>query len=92
MATYEDIVYYLLSITDAQSDYGKKVAKDFIIGRPNMKVELIKLTLLGYYIRALEKYFDTPDYTVNNFLTVAEAKDIMERINKICSRYIYLDI
>lgn len=91
-ATYQQIVDYLLNITDAQSDYGNKIAKHCKLGRPDLKNEFIRLTLLGYYVRILEKYFDSTDYTTNNFFTTEEAKDIMERINKICSTFIYLEI
>jgi len=91
-ATQQQIVDYLLNITDVQSDYGKKVAKYCRVGRPNLKVEFIKIILLSYYVRILEKYFDTTDYTINNFFTTEEAKDIMERINKIASTFIYLEI
>lgn len=91
-ATYEEIVNYLLNITDAQSDYGKKIAKYCKVGRPNMRSNFIKLTLLGYYIKILEKYFNCNNYEVNNFFTTEEAKDIMERINKITNTFIYLKI
>lgn len=90
-ATKEQIVSYLLTVTDAQSEYGKRLAKYCKMGRSNLKVEFIKLTLLSYYIKSLEKYFDSTDYTINNFFTMDQANDIMERINKICSTFIYLN-
>lgn len=91
-ATAEQIAVYLLTLTDAQSDYGRKVAKECRIGKSDTKNDFIKLTLLSYYIRSLEKYFDTTDYENNNFFTTTEAKDIMERINGICGTFHYLEI
>ena len=91
MITDEGIVNFLLNITDAQSDYGKKVAKYSRLGRPDLKNEYIKLTLLSYYVRALEKQYDATDYSIDNFFTIEEAKDIVERINKICSTFIYFN-
>lgn len=90
-ATPAEINSYLLNITDAQSDYGEKIAKYHRLGRPNISCDNLKLIILGYYVRILEKYFDD-DYENNNFFTTEEAKDIMERINKICKTYIYLKI
>ncbi len=91
MITDTEVVNFLLNVTDAQSDYGKKVAKYSRLGRPNLKNEYIRLTLLSYYVRTLEKYFDAADYSINNFFTIDEAKDIVERINKICSTFLYFN-
>ena len=91
-ATYEEIVTYLVDASDAQSDYGQKVAKMHRLGRHELKIEMIKLILLSYYVRMLEKYFDCDDYEVDNFFTTEQAKDIMERINGICKTFIYLKI
>lgn len=91
-ATPSDIANYLLTITDAQSDYGYKVSKHFRLGRKDLKNEMIKLIVLGYCVRILEKYFDCTDYTANNFFTEDEATEIMRKINNICKTFIYLDI
>ena len=86
MITDEGIVNFLLNITDAQSDYGKKVAKYSRLGRPDLKNEYIKLTLLSYYVRALEKYFDTTDYSIDNFFSRPDESNIMHftDFRKVC--------
>lgn len=91
-ATPEQITTYLLTITDAQSDYGQKVAKYHRLGRYELTEYMLKLTILSYYIQILEKYFDCDDYEQNNFFTVEEAKDIMDRINDITNTFIHLKI
>ena len=86
-ATPAQITNFLLDLTNAQSEYGKKVALHSRLGRSDARVEMIKLTILSYCIQCLEKYFDGYDYENNNFFTEEEAKDIIERVNTICYEY-----
>jgi len=87
-----DINNYLTSIMDAQSDYAKEIALDYRLGRQECKTDKIKLVTLSYLVRAMKKYFAKSDYSVNNLYTTVEANDIMEKINKICNTYIYIEI
>ena len=91
-ATQEQIIDYLLDITEAQSEFGKKVALHCKLGRPNLKIEKIELSTLEYCVKCMEKYFGSSDYETNNFLSIDEAKDIMERINSICKTFIYIEL
>jgi hypothetical protein len=91
-ATPTQITNFLLDLTNAQSDYGKKVALHAKLGRQDTRVEMIKLTILSYCIQCLEKYFNEYDYENHNFFTEDEAQDIMERINEICGTFIYLEL
>lgn len=91
-ATPEEISTYLLNITKAQSDYGKKVARYYALGRYNIKNEMIKIMVLSRYVQMLEKYFSQTDYENNNFFTTDEAKEVMKRINTICKTFFNLDI
>lgn len=96
-ATQTQIDSYIASIRYAHSLFSEKVSKKGKLARRNQCCDHIKLILLGYYVRMLEDYFDQHDdsgdsYEDYNFFTVAEATDIMQHINAICSTNYYLDI
>lgn len=91
-ATQEEIVDYLLDITEAQSEFGRKVALHCRLDRPSLKVEKIELCILEYCVKCMEKYFGSTDYENDNFFSVSEAKDVMERINSICKTFIYIEL
>jgi len=91
-ATTIDINNYLTSIMDAQSDYAKNIALDYRLGRSECKVDKIKLITLSFLVRAMKKYFAKTDYENNNLYTKDEARDVMEKINKICNTFIYIEI
>ena len=96
-ATQTQIDSYIASIRYVHSEFSNKLAVKERMGHTDVYCDRIKLTLLGYYVRLLEDYFDQHDdagdsYEDYNFFTVAEATDIMQAINTICDSNYFLDI
>lgn len=96
-ATQSQIDSYIASIRYAHSEFADKLATRERLGHTDVFCDRIKLTLLGYYVRLLEDYFDQHEdggdtYVSYNFFTVSEATDIMQHINEICDTNYFLDI
>ena len=92
-----DIDSYIASIRYAHSEYVNKVAKKVKLSGKYCHCSHIRSTLLAYYVRMLEDYFNQhtdggETYEDYNFFTTTEATDIMQHINAICETNYFLDI
>ena len=96
-ATQVQIDSYIASIRFAHSEFANKVAMREMLGHSDVYCDRIKMTLVAYFVRMLEDYFEQHDdagdtYEDYNFFTTIEATDIMQAINSICKTNYFLDI
>ena len=92
-----DIDSYIASVRYAHSEFVNKQAGRRMLGDKVTFCRDLRCTLLAYYIRMIEDYFDQHDdagdsYEDYNFFTTAEATDIMQHVNAICETNYFLDI
>jgi hypothetical protein len=92
MATAPQIQAYLEDILYAQSVYMDDVNLRERLGHEDTFKYKIRNTILGYYVEIMIDFFSQSDYDLNNFFTVDEVKDIMNRINRLCDSNYNLDL
>jgi hypothetical protein len=99
-ATALEIDTYITDVRTAVAEFGDKLAVQQRLGHEDIYCDKIKLMLLSCYLDCIYDYFlqDDPTdlnnrYTVNNFFTTAEIRDVMQHINNICgTEYILVNL
>jgi hypothetical protein len=84
---------YLLDINSAFSDYTYNLAlRENVNLNVKRNVEKIKLILLKAYVEIMDYYLRDTITGDDNFFTIAEAEDIMQKINDITEGNYWLDL
>lgn len=84
MATQNQITEYLTNVRTTYVNYAGKLADAQRLGRTDLDCYKLEFRILKYLVRIISDYFTSDDYTTDNFFTIIEAKDVMQKINSIC--------
>ena len=92
-ATAGEITTYISNIRYAFADYGYMLSNYQKIGSEDIECYKLRFNLLSSYVKLIIDYLSLGDtYATDNFFTEAEARDVIQHINNICSTYYMLDL
>jgi len=91
-ATNSEIQDYLVNVYAGFAEYGAKLAKYQKLGAKELECNKLKFRLLQHFVRIISDYFDSDDYTTNNFFTVSEINDVMQHVNNILNSSYWVDL
>jgi len=98
MVTAVQIAEYLEGIKEAQSIYMDDLVLREKLGHLDIVKHRVVATVLDCYVKIMCDYLSQPEYvgglfiTEYNFYDEEEAKEVMERINRICDTEYFLDL
>lgn len=91
-ATVSEIDAYIYEIYSSFAECGAKLAKYQKLGAKELECNKFKFRLLQHFVRIISDYFDSDDYTANNFFTTDEINDVMQHINNILNSNYWVEL
>ena len=93
MSTQQEINDFLYSIYLVQVKLGNDFSKTLEIeGERDNSFDKTKIIMISFYSRMLTDYFAQDNYSVDNFSTTDEIKEIIRKFNDLCDTAYTIDL